>query len=127
MGWGNVVILSVLTVGVAVFFTLDCFDDQREAVFKLLNTCPLHWFNKNTKLTSPDGTYNVVSAASDRLYTKEELAEYHGGDGSPGLYLAILGRVYDVEKGRKHYAEGKGYGFFRGEYFHPKFNHKIVH
>lgn len=115
MGWLNIVILSTLTVGVAVFFTLDCFEAERNAVISLidsLHACPLHWLHGEHAI-SADGKYNVVSSPSDRLFTKEELAEYHGGEGSRGLYLGVLGRVYDVEKGERFYGEGGGYGFFR--------------
>ena len=31
------------------------------------------------------------------------------------MYLAILGRVYNVDKGRKHYGQGGGYHFFAGK------------
>jgi len=48
------------------------------------------------------------------VMTKEELKHYTGGEGSKGLYLAILGRVYDVSKGSKHYAPDGGYAFFAG-------------
>ena len=58
--------------------------------------------------------YNVVGSADDILYTKDELAEYDGSSDSPGLYLGILGRVYDVSAGKKHYGENGGYSFFRG-------------
>ncbi|RWS24746.1 neuferricin-like protein [Leptotrombidium deliense] len=49
------------------------------------------------------------------LFTPEELKEYDGGDGSPGLYLAYLGIVYDVSKGKQHYGPGGGYAFFAGK------------
>ncbi|KAJ6637167.1 Neuferricin like [Pseudolycoriella hygida] len=35
-----------------------------------------------------------------RLFTKDELSKYDGEDNSLGLYLSILGHVYDVQKGR---------------------------
>lgn len=47
-----------------------------------------------------------------RVFTKNELAQYTGADGTPGLYLAFLGVVYDVEKGAQYYGEGGGYSFF---------------
>lgn len=47
-----------------------------------------------------------------RLLSKEELSSYDGGHGSPGLYLAVLGQVFDVQKGRKHYGPGGSYSFF---------------
>ncbi|KAG8451826.1 hypothetical protein GDO86_003862 [Hymenochirus boettgeri] len=50
-----------------------------------------------------------------RLLNREELSLYHGGPGSPGLYLAILGKVFDVQKGSKHYGPGGSYSFFAGK------------
>ncbi|TRY99309.1 hypothetical protein DNTS_003997 [Danionella cerebrum] len=49
------------------------------------------------------------------LLTSKELSSYSGGEGSKGLYLAILGQVFDVEKGRKHYGPGGSYHFFTGK------------
>ena len=48
-----------------------------------------------------------------RLFTKEELSKFTGADDGD-VYLAILGDVFDVTKGRKHYGVGGGYGFFSG-------------
>jgi cytochrome b involved in lipid metabolism len=47
-----------------------------------------------------------------RLFTRKELAESVGD--APVLRLAILGKVYDVSKGRKHYGKDAGYSFFAG-------------
>ncbi|XP_046530215.1 neuferricin isoform X2 [Equus quagga] len=49
-----------------------------------------------------------------RLFIPEELARYRGGPGDPGLYLALLGRVYDVSSGRRHYEPGAHYSGFAG-------------
>jgi len=49
------------------------------------------------------------------VFTKAELAKYDGSPDSPGLYLAILGQVYDVAKGKEYYAPGNGYAFFSGK------------
>ena len=49
-----------------------------------------------------------------RLFVPEELARYRGGAGDPGLYLALLGRVYDVSPGRRHYEPGAHYSGFAG-------------
>ncbi|XP_033748546.1 neuferricin-like [Pecten maximus] len=52
-----------------------------------------------------------VKSTSDRIFTKDELWKYRGeGD----IYLAVLGQVFDVTKGRKHYGPGGGYEFFSG-------------
>ncbi|KAM4797123.1 neuferricin [Rhinophrynus dorsalis] len=50
-----------------------------------------------------------------RLLSKQELANFHGGPNSPGIYLAVLGQVFDVQKGDKHYGPGGSYSFFSGK------------
>lgn len=52
--------------------------------------------------------------ADFRLFIPEELARYRGRPGDPGLYLALLGRVYDVSSGRRHYEPGAPYSGFAG-------------
>ncbi|XP_036308261.1 neuferricin isoform X3 [Pipistrellus kuhlii] len=52
--------------------------------------------------------------AGSRLFTPGELARHRGGPGEPGLYLALLGRVYDVSSGRRHYEPGAPYSGFAG-------------
>ncbi|KAK3930695.1 Neuferricin [Frankliniella fusca] len=51
---------------------------------------------------------------SERLFTVNELAEYNGEDGSSSIYLAVLGKVFDVSRGRKHYGPGGSYHAFAG-------------
>lgn len=48
------------------------------------------------------------------ILTKDQLALFDGSRPSKPVYLALLGRIYDVSKGRKHYAPGGGYHFFAG-------------
>lgn len=55
-----------------------------------------------------------ASNAPVRMIAKSELSKYNGEVTSPGLYVAILGQVFDVNKGRKHYGPGGGYHFFSG-------------
>ncbi|XP_075154661.1 neuferricin homolog [Haematobia irritans] len=47
------------------------------------------------------------------IFTKDELKQYNGENGQP-IFLAILGRVYDVTRGAKHYGTGCEYNFFVG-------------
>jgi len=54
------------------------------------------------------------NVAGVKLFTKDELSKYDGAENSLGLYLAIMGDVYDVEKGVKHYGVGGTYHFFAG-------------
>uniref|UniRef100_A0A8B9RN13 Cytochrome b5 domain containing 2 n=1 Tax=Astyanax mexicanus TaxID=7994 RepID=A0A8B9RN13_ASTMX len=55
-----------------------------------------------------------------RLLHQQELSQYSAAEPSKGLYLSLLGRVFDVGKGRKHYGPQGGYRFFTGQ-FHPPF------
>ncbi|XP_055983423.1 neuferricin [Sorex fumeus] len=52
--------------------------------------------------------------ADVRLFVPTELARYRGGPKDPGLYLAVLGRVYDVSSGRRNYEPGAHYSGFAG-------------
>lgn len=52
--------------------------------------------------------------SSIKMFTNEELAKYNGQIGSKGIYLAIMGSIFDVEKGKKHYGPGATYNFFVG-------------
>lgn len=67
-----------------------------------------------TPRTTPTETPLTTSADGETLFTAEQLKLYDGSDGSRGVYIAILGRVYDVERGRKHYGPGGSYSFFAG-------------
>ncbi|XP_077167469.1 neuferricin isoform X2 [Paroedura picta] len=51
----------------------------------------------------------------ERTLSAAELSRYAGGVGSAGLYLAVLGKVFDVQRGRKHYGPGGAYSFFAGK------------
>ncbi|KAM9034864.1 neuferricin isoform X2 [Sarcophilus harrisii] len=55
------------------------------------------------------------AASRPRLLRAAELGRYRGGAGEPGLYLALLGRVFDVEAGRAHYARGRAYSGLAGK------------
>nr|CAD2196263.1 unnamed protein product [Meloidogyne enterolobii] len=48
------------------------------------------------------------------VFTNDQLALFDGTRPSKPVYLAILGRVFNVEKGKKHYGRGGGYNFFAG-------------
>lgn len=56
---------------------------------------------------------NVI-ANGGRIFTTSELKQYTGEDPDKPIYLAILGQVFDVTKGKEHYGKGGGYGFFSG-------------
>uniref|UniRef100_A0A8C8RL26 Neuferricin n=1 Tax=Pelusios castaneus TaxID=367368 RepID=A0A8C8RL26_9SAUR len=50
-----------------------------------------------------------------RLLSPAELARYTGAEGGPGLYLAVLGQVFDVHRGHKHYGPGGAYSALAGK------------
>ncbi|GJP54192.1 hypothetical protein CLOM_g13289 [Closterium sp. NIES-68] len=51
---------------------------------------------------------------ADKLWRAEELAKYNGSQKGLPLLLGILGDVFDVSKGKKHYGKGQGYNHFAG-------------
>ena len=53
-----------------------------------------------------------TEAKNIRIFSYKELIETKNQ--KDRLYLAILGKVYDVTKGGKHYAPGGSYDFFVG-------------
>ena len=54
----------------------------------------------------------IISLKGERMWTREELKKYKTLE--TGLYLAILGQVFDVTKGKKHYGPGETYHAFAG-------------
>lgn len=58
---------------------------------------------------------------SKPLLTEEELSKHDGSNPSIPIYVSILGRVYDVDKGRRHYEVGSGYNVFAGRDSTPSF------
>lgn len=63
------------------------------------------------KVSSPVITSRI---SKSKLFTSEELKEYNGEKDSKGTYLSILGDVYDVTRGQKHYGPGGPYHIFAG-------------
>lgn len=74
------------------------------------------------KIHLMDGTLNIVdviyfglnedSSKGPRIFTASELKQYMNLE--DGLYLSILGQVFDVTKGAKHYGPGGNYHAFTG-------------
>lgn len=56
-----------------------------------------------------------VKSGAEPLLTTGELSLYDGEQGSRGLYLALLGQVFDVSKGHKHYGPAGAYHFMAGD------------
>lgn len=105
---GRVILLTSFSAcAIALFCSLDSLAPFRAKLGELipssLTSFAQHAFS----------AVNVVFT-SDRLLTMDELSKYAGEDGGT-VYLAILGSVYDVTRGRKHYGPGGGYSFFSGK------------
>ena len=90
-------------------------------LFDLIETySPFHQFIddeaflKKTRGKPNDGAKNGVHGYK-RVFTSQELMLFDGRDETKALYLAILGQVFDVSKGREHYSPDGGYGFFVGK------------
>lgn len=110
MAFGRVfLLLSVLVCALAVLFTVDVFQTYRDAI---LDQMPA-----SVKESVEDYVERVQSLigfkSAPQMFTKEELALYKGKNGGP-IYLAILGKVFDVSRGRKHYGPDGGYNGFAG-------------
>lgn len=88
-------LLALLAIVIAMFVSPELYDSVLRIV----------------RLYLPLG--NSSKSIKTPVLTKAELAQYTGKDGSR-IYLAILGEVFDVTKGSKHYGEGGGYHFFTG-------------
>ncbi|XP_067864046.1 neuferricin isoform X2 [Heptranchias perlo] len=64
-----------------------------------------------------------AGSPTPRLFTKSELSRYSGAEGSPGLYLSVLGQVFDVRRGKQHYGPGGAYSFFTGKLSGTYYDH----
>ena len=84
-------------------------------VFAVLGRLGRHAAGALAALGQSDGPPDASSYRSDggRLVTPEELRR-HDGIQEPTLWLAILGEVFDVTKGERHYGAGGGYAGFVG-------------
>jgi len=85
---------------------------QLSAVFPQLHATVFYVRSVLLKLLSTGLGQKMPAKRKEMLFTKEVLKKY--SDTSSGLYLAILGKVYDVGKGEKFYGPGGSYHFFTG-------------
>ncbi len=51
---------------------------------------------------------------TENLLTKEELSKFGASVSNDKIYLGILGEVFDVSAGKKHYGKDGWYSFFTG-------------
>jgi len=68
--------------------------------------------------TSSHSNYLASSkgiCSNNKLWKKEDLAQYDGSDETKPILLAVIGEVFDVTKGGKHYGKEGGYSGFAGK------------
>lgn len=106
--------LKLHNLGVILAVLITVYFNYKDNLIEVLQNVIGNSDKKTTSVTEQE-LYNIISSKGDRLYTKKNLAQYDGESESLGLYLAILGRVYDVSDGKKYYGPGGGYSFFSGE------------
>lgn len=110
-------VLLGVAIGVLASYYREDLDSVKNEVIRLCRSklSAVSPETKESKKRSDSNKNSEKNAKVGRLFTKEELwKHYRGGDGSKGLHIAIMGRVYDVKKGVKHYGPGGGYSFFAG-------------
>ncbi|XP_071944520.1 neuferricin-like [Antedon mediterranea] len=113
-------IVTALAVGTGMYVTkgtLSLPTNLTEFKHLLQDLFKFKFLTEKSSGISTSTSSNIVSKFILRkqhgnILTKEELGKYDGTEGSKGLYLAIMGHVYDVEKGRRKYGPGGGYDFF---------------
>jgi predicted heme/steroid binding protein len=112
--------LAILGITYAVYVNdREAFQTRAESihlgsvhtVFQFIETySPFHEFlETDEELVARLKKHEV---AKEKVFTAEELAQYDGSEGSPGLHLAFLGVVYDVATGSQYYGADGGYNFF---------------
>ena len=99
--------MSVTVCSLAVLFSLDSLEPIRSQLGNFVPDSVISFCRK-----AKSAAFSFISRP-ERLFSREELSKYTGEKGGD-VYIAILGRVYDVTRGRKHYGPGGGYSFFSG-------------
>lgn len=125
----NITLTGRICVGVAVLaFFASYFQQYPHRLITLENNIPvvgkvlsnLHGFlmdlNRRFSVTPPVNNNKELGVRGETIFSAEELSKFNGDKGSPAIYLAILGQVFDVTKGSKHYGPGGGYHAFAGKY-----------
>ena len=110
MGWTNVLVSSLILVGVGVLFTTKPFSNHAEKLVDKMHQV----IARLSGSTQPQGRSGATKSA-ERLFTKEEIKDYDGKTKSE-IYIALVGSVYDVTKGARFYAAGNHYGGFSGKH-----------
>ena len=90
--------VAIVLTGILLYFYISQIPDE---------------FNDENPIESKE---NWADDGVEKVFTAEELTKYDGSANSLGIYLVIMGEVYDVEKGKQHYAPPDGtYQIFVGK------------
>lgn len=73
------------------------------------------WPNLRKHFVSDFEPEPFTSSTGHRIFTVEQLATFDGVTNKE-LYLSILGSVYDVSKGARHYGPDGNYNYFVGKW-----------
>lgn len=110
------VVLMFVSAFVIIFYLNEHYLSstfvQLSEVYPQLHATVFYLRSVLLKLLSTGLGQKMPGKRTEILFTKEVLKKY--SDTSSGLYLAILGKVYDVGKGEKFYGPGGSYHFFTG-------------
>ncbi|XP_063972108.1 neuferricin [Diachasmimorpha longicaudata] len=106
---------------IALFYTIYTNDVYRSIAHKALTGDVPGAYQIYSKYSESQAVAGVdkQDTKSDKnggnsvLYSEDQLAKF--SNSKDGLYLAILGRVYDVSGGEKHYSPGGSYHGFVGK------------
>jgi hypothetical protein len=85
---------------------------QLSQVYPQLHATVFYLRNVFLKLFNTGLSQKKPAKRTEILFTEGDLKKY--SETRNGLYLAILGKVYDVGKGEKFYGPGGSYHFFTG-------------
>ena len=115
MGYTTQIICTLLLVGLAYYLPLFQKDTATDARTDAMDAGA----SRDAYKPSDPKSFGPSRSRDEnnvRLLTKEELAK-HGFNGpNKPLLLAVMGRVYNVEKGKDHYyGPNGGYNFFSGK------------
>lgn len=79
----------------------------------LWNNLVAHINSVDQLVSQDDSINNSDDGNSELLFTTNELKQF-SGEGTDKIYLSILGKVFDVTKGKKYYGLGGTYHGFAG-------------
>ena len=94
----KIIIVLLICISIYILYVLNFFETDKA-------------ISNISKATNTKGPHFGDPSFTGQMFTREELAK-HDANGSP-ILLAIMGRVYDVTKGKSYHAGGS-YPFFAG-------------